>query len=679
MTGRYKYIFGIILICLSVLPLALRAQGYQIADELPYHASSVYYVTLQDAAGENINSQYAAADGAIGAFVGDALRGTSQWLSTGNEAGQGFFVIRVWGDKNDEPTATFRLRSSGLEYQIASQPFAQGLEGTYGNPGAPLAFTVAPVTGIALPFASLTLEEEETASTVPTLLPANHSQLLTALSYAYSSSNADAFTVSADGLLTAVHEGEGKVTVTATPGNFAAEATVRVVAKNTPVPDVTMSFASPALNASKLRDVELTLTKDDTADFRPGKVELVFGKAANGEPAATATMADNTGLKWNVRGQYVGSYTIKIKYNDKEQAATCQVNIPAEYSLDKGWTWVSFYAIQGGSLLLKSGDKWAAVNKNLTEIRSQSALLYNDPELGLFGDIERLTPTDGMYKVYCQSALVLSAGYQNLSYASTMSLPRVKKGYTWVTYPHEKDHSFDVVGPYLARNAQRGDLIIGKDFFAEYDGDQWEHSPLFRLEAGKGYIYYTEGQGGQTLNWGPATLPSEAPAVAQSRVAEADDAATPVTPWHHAPADHAETMPVVAVISGIDSQQDYAVGAFVGDECRGIGHLLPSGRIHIAVAGKMGETVTFRLYHHATGLSADVPQKLSFTRKAGSYQRPVTLDAHDIAIGETAVGSQAGGAAYDLMGRRINASSPLTKGIYITTDAQGRMIKRISK
>ena len=61
-------------------------------------------------------------------------------------------------------------------------------------------------------------------------------------------------------------------------------------------------------------------------------------------------------------------------------------------------------------------------------------------------------------------------------------------------------------------------------------------------------------------------------------------------------------MPVVAVVNLDEIDDDCIIGAFVGDECRGIGHSVGNeGRIHVSVTGQRGDIVTFRLFDKATG------------------------------------------------------------------------------
>ncbi len=847
MIRRTKHIFVFLLACLSVLPSALRAQGYKIADGGSYHASSVYYVTLKNAAGEDINSQYAAVDGAIGAFVGDELRGASEWQPIGKTEGQGVFLIRVWGDKNDEATATFRLRDKiGLEYQIGSQAFSQDQEGTYGSPSKPVAFTVSSVTGISLPFAEITLKVGETYSVQPEFLPANHSALLTTMKYEYSSDNA-AFTVSEGGMLSAVAVGQGTLTVKVTPGNFTAKATVKVekapdkvpvteirnnmasdkiemeegdqllldfsvlpenatnkavkftndydivdikqetetspvtiVAKKagedvltvisvdneqatltytitvkkkvvpvtkievspsslnaylgesydftltvlpenatnneveatventsvisvdmenkkitakavgtskivfrakdgsgveatlnvtvSAVPVVTLSFADTELTASKLGDCTLSLKKEGNADFLPSRVELVFSKATNGEPAATATMADKTGLKWTVRGKYVGKHTVKIKYNGKEQSATCRVNVPAEFTFIPGWDWISFYAVpSSGPFALPSAISGMNIDdmNRIYEIRSQESILRYDEKHGYFGQLTTLGHSGGTYKVLSSweddqaDKMVFNAGYE-LSFATLKQV--LQPGYNWITYPYEHDHALSVLNAELSKVAEDGDMIIGRTAFAEFNADEWTSDGNFAFQAGKGYIYYNAGNSAKTLQW-------------QSRELPPDDKVVAASPQKRAMmCRYPETMAMVASLSGETLSDNCTVRAYVDGDLRGEGSAVGSGLFHITATGVSGEKVAFSIVNGATSEETPLPLVLPFVQKAGSSREPVMLDVAFVDNGSQVSSS----AYYDLQGRRLSAAPQ--KGLYIkTTTVGGLTVKKIIK
>jgi uncharacterized protein YjdB len=477
-----------------------------------------------------------------------------------------------------------------------------------------------------------------------------------------------------DSRITAIAAGTATITIQSND-NQDAYATVAVTVSEVPV--ISVGFASAEATLSKRYDTTLTLKTEGNVVFIPSKVELLFSKAANGEPVATAAMADATGLKWNVRGCYAGVHTAKIRYNGKEQNATCTLNIPAEYVLNKGWDWISLYAVssaQSNSIPLTK-ELLASLNVDdfncLVEVRSQNGFLYNDPKEGFFGNIDKLAPAEGAYKMKTAldddhaGTFVLSAGYQNLVSSHTLNLPKKSEGYTWVTYPHEINHSMTVLADYLSKTADDGDIILGKTGFAMYDGEIWQASQGFTFEAGKGYIYYTEASDEKAIDWGPASLPSD-PQAARS------ENKTAPSVWNSDPSLYSDCMAVVARIEGIADTGDYSVGAFVGDECRGQGEAAANGLFYIPVSGEKGNRVTFRLYNKATRQfyepSAVTP--LAFTNHVGSHHDPYMLAFETTGITHT--GARA--LAVSLTGNTLRVNGTDSKPVVTVCDVQGKLL-----
>jgi hypothetical protein len=65
------------------------------------------------------------------------------------------------------------------------------------------------------------------------------------------------------------------------------------------------------------------------------------------------------------------------------------------------------------------------------------------------------------------------------------------------------------LAPWLTKTAEEGDMIIGRTGFATFYDGKWQANGDFLFEAGQGYIYYTEGEGGKRIDWGPETLKRE--------------------------------------------------------------------------------------------------------------------------------------------------------------------------
>ena len=408
--------------------------------------------------------------------------------------------------------------------------------------------------------------------------------------------------------------------------------------------------------------------------------------------------------------------------------ATGTLYIPAEFPFDSGWDWISLYAAPAsGSIVLKTGDdsylstlQLNADNK-VIEIRSQHDLLHNDPELGFYGTLEALTPTDGAYKIYSKhteantAMMAFNAGYDGLCSADNMELPLIHKGFTWITYPHELDHKVMTLDPYLSVGAHDGDQIIGRDGFIEYNGSYWESAASFRFRAGKGYVYYTESNGGNEVNWGPATLspeeeeeekPSLSPHSSRSPLwsqssqspQPPQSSQSPQSPqwpqWSQSPqsSKFSEVMPVVAALDATSQSDNYLILAFVDGDLRGIGEPVvsslssPLPLFHLTISGQRGETITLSLYNTVTHQLTPMPQTLTFSQKAGSHRQPVALGTHIQGIADS---PQCTGQfcwpenqpVYDLQGRRMESSifrsalplgssknvpsSTLKKGLYI--------------
>jgi hypothetical protein len=84
-------------------------------------------------------------------------------------------------------------------------------------------------------------------------------------------------------------------------------------------------------------------------------------------------------------------------------------------------------------------------------------------------------------------------------------------------------------------------------------------------------------------------------------------------------------MPVIATIEGLKDPENYVVGAFVGDECRGEGQLAVRNVMIINVAGDQNEQVTFRLMNKQTGMVTDIAEQVRYTSMLGSLQQPMKL------------------------------------------------------
>lgn len=467
--------------------------------------------------------------------------------------------------------------------------------------------------------------------------------------------------------------------IATTPGTY----DVKVASQSNPEVSCTVklkifmpvSFTIPAvLSLSRLNSVEVNFTGLVGDNFDASKVAVSFTNAYTGQPCAVATMADASGMKWNVQGLYSGQYSYAVTYDGVPQLTNLgsidtSVDIPAEVAFGNGWDWVSLFAItettSGYDLTNGAGgyQDWLSTDANnrIIEIRSQTDWLYNDFDgIGIFGTITELKPEDGMYKIKSQYASaasrVLNMG-PLVTRANGLTLPQVKTGYSWICYPNEFNMDLAALNAIAWPNAQDGDRIIGKSSFAEYQSGTWISTGDFVLEAGKGYMYYTEGAGGYTLLF-PGAAPAPAPAPArQTTIAEAS---TGRSVWRFDASRWADNMTIVATLP---NAADYSIGAFVGEECRGIGQAVSDDVVFINVAGVAGEKVHFKLYNKHLETFADLDAALTYASAAGSLKAPIQLGGIISGISSmTRDASLMRKDCYNLNGQRVDSS---VKGIII--------------
>lgn len=503
-----------------------------------------------------------------------------------------------------------------------------------------------------------------------TVLPneATNKEWTTAIAASSTATVSTANVITAPGTLTVIISSVSNPAITAT----------LTITVPTPV-----EFTFPAdLTLSKLHatDVAFTWVKGD--NFDKDLITITFANSSADAPCATATMSDATGLKWYFTGQYVGDYTYQVSYNGTPMKSDANgtagmLHIPAEVALNNaGWDWISLYAFQAGQMpyALKPGGATSYLgwlnqdaNNKMIEVRSQTALLFNDEYWGFIGDITELSPAGGMYKVKAKYAnasdCVLNLGADCVPITSTtVSYNTIQKGYTWISYPLET--ATTIANTRLGETAQTGDKIIGKTSSAEYDGSQWLPAD-FVLQPGKGYIYYTESNGGFRPNFNaPAGSGVKRFAPSSALNAQRSTFNAQPTPWKYDASPFADNMPVVAAVEGIEDGERFSIGAFVGDECRGEGRAVDNNLFMINVAGKSGELVHFRVFDKVTEEFFDLDQSLIYTAQHGSLKAPVRLSGIGVVDGiSTVQRTEQEEATYTLTGQKVNKNF---RGVVVT-------------
>ena len=358
-----------------------------------------------------------------------------------------------------------------------------------------------------------------------------------------------------------------------------------------------------------------------------------------------------------VVGKKLGDGEFEVYYNGKSMGVT-SFNVGAEIKLESGWNWMSNYT--ESSIALKQAGSTDYITEYFTgsnmikEARSQTDLLYNDTEkYGAFGTIEEFMPNT-MYKVNMAGP---RSFYPESTELTSSEVEIATKGYTWINYPIVGNHSMDYFNNQAKLEGFNGCVIMGKDGFAEYNNGKWVASGNFKMETGKGYIFYMPEAGTLTLNFGESYVDEGTPANAKALSSSANV-------WKYDTSQFADNMAIVAKVNGIEASSRYSVGAFVGEECRGMGQFVTDDVMFINVAGIAGEKVNFRLYDSEAGCYSDILESMNYTIKRGSLSSPVTLTPESTVTGIMNVESsmQNSTKAFNVNGQQVNGNA---KGLLI--------------
>lgn len=452
----------------------------------------------------------------------------------------------------------------------------------------------------------------------------------------------------------AVHTGIFPYTVVSKDGNVKESLIVFVV-------DVSQdeNIGVIAKKDEYVNDLKFKFTPFPSELFDESKLSIEFDNARVSQRTPEFAFEDNTAYI-EISGIKTGPASYVLKYDGKDIFAE-KMEVRGVVPFDRTWNWIT--ALRGGveNGITLYGD-WG-LDTSLIEARSQDGLLYNDPEIGIFGSIENFA-ANTMYKVKT-----------NHNFGKTVVRPEdyntesndLGKGYTWMAYCAEGDRTASQITS-VGSTFNVGDKILSQEAFAEYTANGWVPAD-FRFEEGRGYMYYRANgeEGGFHIDYGATPAPQKTQAKGKAVASKA---------WKYDAGKYADNMAIVAELRGVPATSNYSIGAFVGDECRGMGEFVIADRMFINVAGKPGEKVTFRLHDSQTGKVYDITETMQYGGIQGTVNKPVALTAAtvtgimDIATPDT----DGAEATYDLSGRMVNASA---NGIVIIKN--GDKVQKICK
>ena len=439
----------------------------------------------------------------------------------------------------------------------------------------------------------------------------------------------------------------------------------------------------PLYNDGEVRDVIVTFLPED-ADFDASALSVRVETTQFSFPGhwsvveVSKGMEIDNGVRFEFTPKALCLYSdvifeydaVNVEGASEVLEAYGTVSVNERLTLESGWSWIS---------LTSAGFSLGEIEESLVEARSSQCLAFNDAKWGLFGDLGWLDQFEA-YKVKIKDDVDPVTVYPmegKMSYDGYIDDKYFIKGWNWVSYPYE--YRYPVEDIFNAANFAEGDIILSKnDGFVTLTDGAWVGT-LNDLLPNEGYMIYTanaftcEMPNRFSLEQGEfeASAGTEIPAPAGAAARER-------SVWVYDGSRFANSMAVIAKVD-IEECEDYTIGAFVDDECRGEGRFI-NGLAFISVAGEADENVTFRLYNKVSGEFIDLDRELQFAGMAGSVKVPVTMGTIEGTTGIDEVKGENGNVKtiYDLSGRKVEK---MTEGIYVIEVREGDKIvtKKVRK
>ena len=353
----------------------------------------------------------------------------------------------------------------------------------------------------------------------------------------------------------------------------------------------------------------------------------------------------------NVMGTYDFNKENAEEWDSGEMAITLE--------MAQGWNWISHNLSEDAHRSRFTGYAQS--------ILGQQESYVKDSTLGWSGSLNAIKTATG-YKIKMDSQADITLRGKLFDVKKTVSL---QQGWNWVGCPLYNATTIEAaLSDY---SPTEGDAIIGLDAFATYEDGKWEGT-LTSLSPGQAYM--VKCGTAQSFHWNSLSTPTSRTRRYKAPVAEF----APNSPWTSDIHAYPNVSGIIATIeiNGTPVMNDnYTLGAFCGDECRGVAQHL-NGLFYMNIHGEDGETITFNFIDEE-GQIHQANQTLSFKAETitGNRKEPLRLTSSGASVqAPSPAGSRVVSTAYyNTEGLRISRPA---FGVYIqkTIYENGRIIVR---
>lgn len=287
-----------------------------------------------------------------------------------------------------------------------------------------------------------------------------------------------------------------------------------------------------------------------------------------------------------------------------------------QQQLKKGWNWVSVNSTTGEPMGAMTFLQ--PLEGNVKRVLAQTEELIYDPACGLIGNLSELSPSEG-YRLQLKK----NATYSWTGIARLPSLMPIQlyNGWNWIGFLPAAAMTVDQA--FAGFTPSEGDCVVGQKGFSTYTGEGWTGT-LVSMAPGQAYHYHSAVTTQMAYT---DELPNDNVASQQAPLVQTDS-----IPWQYDAYAYPDVTAVIARLEPgglLPVVADCVVGAFCGDECRGVGRMV-DGLLFISVYASADEVslINFRAFDTMTAQEIVLDEHMMADGQLhGTYSQPMLLHA----------------------------------------------------
>ena len=384
-----------------------------------------------------------------------------------------------------------------------------------------------------------------------------------------------------------------------------------------PVERVSVFFNKEvAASTFTTEDLELTLagTKLDTERIEITQVnekqfdlDLKALTTGNGYYVLTVQAA---GIK--DKEGFTGEYGRKLTWTQLKDG-----KLEGDITFDEpeGWNWISSNLID--ETVTDTKTFLDPIKEHVIRLVGFENELVNDPVYGFVGKLLTINPEDG-YKLYVDEDTRF--GYSGEVADPENKSINLEKGWNWIGYLPIAALSVNDAFKFLTPS--ENDLVKSLEEFSTYNGEKWIGT-LDHMKPGVGYMYYSN----QKTSFNYPILYSADEGINLARAAYVQENKLPWQYNSHKYSDNTTLIGKLHLGEIPINEERYVLGAFCGEECRGIGKYVDD-LVFITIHGnaKDRDKIIFRVYDTASTEVYPVAETITSQGQCeGSYSIPFAL------------------------------------------------------